>query len=83
MSITGAAFSRFVGTVVVSAEKETCFYCGRPTSDPAIVWSGFGGEIFLHPACVAELALRLFRDLHELECRSHARLALVAFGEPS
>jgi len=75
--ITGAAFSRFVGQVVVTAEGESCFYCGNPTGDPAVVWSGFGGEIFLHPACCVELAIRVLRDVHAMECKAHLHLVLV------
>ncbi len=74
--ITGAAFSRFVGTVVVTAESHICFYCGNPTQDPAIVWSGFGDEMFLHPTCCVELAIRVLRDVHELEGKTHSRLVL-------
>lgn len=82
--ITGVAFARFVGQVVVTAEGRECFYCHGPLSDPAIAWWGGDGiTMFLHPACVAELALRLFRDLHELECKTHSRLAMVPFRELS
>ncbi len=79
--ITGVAFSRFVGTVIVTAEGHICFFCGNPTHDPAIVWSGFGDEIFLHPACSMELVLRLVRDVHELEHKTDSRLVLQA-GTP-
>ncbi len=79
--ITGVGFSRFVGQVIVTAEEETCFYCGNPTFDPAIVWSGFGGKIFLHPACCVELGIRVLRDVHELECKTNSRLVLQG-GSP-
>jgi hypothetical protein len=73
--ITGLDHSRLAGEVIVTARGERCFFCDEPTEDPAIVWFGATGEIFLHAACTAELAVRLFRDLHELEHRSGGRLA--------
>jgi hypothetical protein len=43
--------------------------------DPAITWCGFGGQMFLRPACVVPLFVRLCRDLHGLDCPSYyARL---------
>lgn len=80
--ITGASLSKFVGQVVVTAAGETCFYCHNELEDPAIAWWGAGDiTIFLHPQCVADLWLRLSRDLHELECRTHSRLALIQPGD--
>lgn len=76
--ITGASLSKFVGQIVVTAQGEECFYCHHKLADPAIAWWGAGGiTIFLHPQCVVELAIRLFRDVHELECRTHSRLSFV------
>ena len=51
-----------------TATGQACFYCGEPLQDPAVHWSGFPGSIYLHPECVPELVIRLFRDLHELRC---------------
>jgi hypothetical protein len=48
-----------------------CFYCGHPMTSPGIQWLGSTGEIWLHPGCVVELTIRLYRDVHEIECRSH------------
>jgi hypothetical protein len=47
-----------------------CFYCGHAMTLPGVQWLGATDEIWLHPSCVIELAIRLFRDVHEIECRS-------------
>jgi hypothetical protein len=47
-----------------------CFYCYEPLTDPSVMWRGQSGEIFLHPACVMELMLRLLRDVYETELKS-------------
>jgi hypothetical protein len=64
MSLTGPLGLR------MTPEHGTCFYCFHPLDNPAVEWSGATGVICLHPACVLELAVRLFRDVHELECRT-------------
>ncbi len=46
-----------------------CFYCGRPLSFPFILWMGTS-DLALHPHCVVELSIRLFRDVHEVECKT-------------
>jgi len=51
-----------------SAKDRDCFYCYRPLDDPAVMWIG-DGEIYLHPHCVVDLTLRLFRDVHEIQTR--------------
>jgi hypothetical protein len=50
------------------ASGERCFYCGASLRDPAVHWMGATGDVYLHPPCVVELSIRLFRDLHELRC---------------
>jgi hypothetical protein len=56
----------------LTAAGKTCFYChGLIVADPAILWSGAYGNIHLHPACTVELAVRLFRDVHQIECEKH------------
>jgi hypothetical protein len=50
-----------------TAFGEACFLCGSTLSDPAVHWMGSTGSIFLHPACVLALSVRLFRDVHEIE----------------
>jgi hypothetical protein len=57
--------------IVWTAIGHACFLCHRPLSDPAVHWMGADAEIFLHPACTTDLAVRLFRDLHEIECPDH------------
>ncbi len=53
---------------------ERCFYCGERLDDLSIGWNGWlpdsmdGVYIALHPGCVAELTIRLLRDVHEWEC---------------
>jgi hypothetical protein len=81
--ITGPEPSRIARSgLIVTAQGQACFHCGEPAGDPVIMWSGAtGNEIFLHPACVAELTIRLLRDLHELEHRTGGRLAWRDEGE--
>lgn len=50
-----------------SAMGEPCFYCGGPLDDPTVYWMGVGADLYLHPACVAPLFIRLARDVHESE----------------
>ena len=52
------------------ASKQECFFCGKRAGYPSVVWIGFGAEITLHPKCVVELTIRLYRDLHEIECKA-------------
>lgn len=80
--ITGAARYRPGDQVIVTAQGETCFYCHNTTADPAITWAGATAEIFLHPACVVELALRLLRDVHEFEVLSNLSLKFAPSSEP-
>ncbi len=58
--------------------KRVCFYCNREISDieESIYWSGSTSEISLHPHCTADLAIRLLRDVHELECRQKKHLVM-------
>jgi hypothetical protein len=62
------------GSVMVTAVGHGCFFCCEPIeSDPAWVWSGASGEIFLHPPCAADLGIRLFADLHAWQRKSGSR----------
>ena len=59
-----------------TATGQPCFLCGEALHDPAVFWAGMTAEIYLHPACVVELAVALFRDLSELKTqRKHDRRA--------
>ncbi len=69
MSLTGP-----LGTSLAPASA-CCFYCGEALGHPAIEWAGETTTISLHPGCVVELTIRLYRDLHELESRTGAYLA--------
>ena len=59
-----------------------CFLCWNPLEDPAIHWMGSTGDIYLHPACVIELAIRMFRDVHEVECTMGLRMEAKARDVP-
>lgn len=59
--------------IAFTAAGQQCFYCGERSIDPAIHWSGFTGEVYIHEACVVELAIRLFRDLHQLRLQRAGR----------
>ena len=56
--------------VAYTAFGQPCFFCGEPCSDPAV---GASGAIYLHPRCVTDLTIRLYRDLHELEHSDYSR----------
>ncbi len=51
---------------------ERCFYCGALVTDPAILWMGSSGTLWLHPPCALDFIVRLTRDVHEYQCLSHA-----------
>jgi hypothetical protein len=54
-----------------SLREQPCYYCGAPLNSPFIVWAGAGAEhLTLHPACTVELAIRLFRDVWQIECET-------------
>ncbi|MEW6049028.1 MAG: hypothetical protein AB1609_21585 [Bacillota bacterium] len=61
---------------IITAHGQRCFYCGKPTEDPAVEWHGYTAQIFLHPACAVDLLLRLARDVWEFECRHHTAAKL-------
>ena len=52
-----------------TALGEHCFLCGQALADPAVHWMGATAELYLHPDCVTELAIAMFRDLSELKQR--------------
>jgi hypothetical protein len=56
-----------------TALGQPCFYCYNPCTDPVVHWSGSTGAIYLHPACVSALFIRLGRDVHEAECPAYYR----------
>jgi len=51
----------------VTAIGRACFFCGRPTTDPAVVWSGVDGLIVVHAECVGPWFVRMARDAHEIQ----------------
>jgi len=48
-----------------------CYNCANPLTTPAVAWHGAGDPLYLHPPCVVEFAIRLFRDVHEIERATH------------
>lgn len=56
-------------------EGQQCFYCYAPIRAIAVFWMGAAGELWLHPACVVELTIRLYRDVHEVECGTNTYVA--------
>jgi len=57
--------------IVFTATGRPCFYCGASLADPAVAWSGFDSDVYLHADCVSKLFVRLARDVHEIECPAH------------
>jgi|1_EtaG_2_1085319.scaffolds.fasta_scaffold05779_9 hypothetical protein len=43
-----------------------CFLCGAGFKDVAILWDGLPEALWLHPGCVTDLAVCMFRDVHEV-----------------
>ncbi len=51
--------------------EEQCFYCDKVLgSTPTLLWMGSTGFLRLHPNCFMDLTTRLFRDYHELQCKT-------------
>jgi hypothetical protein len=51
---------------VHTAVGQECFLCGGGLHDPAVFWMGATAEVYFHPDCVVDLAVRMFRDVHEI-----------------
>ncbi len=49
--------------------SDSCFYCDHHIDGAAVEWSGHNATILLHPKCVMDLCIRLFRDVHQWQCR--------------
>lgn len=61
--------------IAFTAVGQPCFSCEiMIVTDPAVHWSGATGSIYLHPACVFPLFVRLARDLRELKHPDASRL---------
>ena len=56
-----------------------CFFCGRGIEGTVIAWWGSGSDVHLHPKCTVELAIRLLRDVHEVE---HSERTSITGGPP-
>lgn len=72
MSIT-SPIPDLISGIAFTAAGASCFYCGEALTDPAVHWSGHSGEVYLHPACIFPLFVRLARDVHELDCPAYYR----------
>lgn len=59
--------------LVNSAIGHSCFFCHTLLDDPAVCWSGADADIYLHPDCVPDLAVRMFRDVHEIRNSAYYR----------
>lgn len=45
-----------------------CFFCGNRLTAIAVWWGGADqSELWLHPDCVIELTIRLYRDVWEIK----------------
>ena len=65
MSVTGPTSQDAEHGLIHTAVGQICFYCGQSLQGPAIHWIGATDEIFLHSGCCVDLAVRLFRDVHQ------------------
>lgn len=54
-----------------TAIGQPCFYCWEACTDPAVYWVGSTGDVYLHPACLMEWMICLFRDVHEIKNPDH------------
>ena len=52
-------------------DEQICFFCSQSFDKVAIMWDGSGASIWLHSDCFIKLAIRMFRDVHELEITSN------------
>ena len=48
--------------------EQSCFFGDGLLAAPFSICHGFGEPIALHPPCVVELTIRLYRDVWEIEC---------------
>ena len=71
MSVEPVTYFEATGARSWRTSDLCCFYCYRPLADPFVHWSGSTGHISLHPGCVVELTIRLYRDVHQTECGPH------------
>ena len=69
MSILWSGAGDFEGDFRAEALSEgvDCFLCTKPLITPVVHWMGLTGNIYLHPDCVLRLAVRMFRDVHEIQ----------------
>jgi hypothetical protein len=67
--------------IIWTAVGQPCFYCHDLLTDPAVHWMGSGGDLYLHPACVSALFIRLARDVHEIECPDYYQRIRAALRE--
>ncbi|SRR5713226_1256 len=51
--------------MVLEAQEQGCFLCGKELSLPCVHWHGATAKIYLHPECVKDLMVALCRDVDE------------------
>ena len=59
-----------------SAHDRFCFFCGKATDDPAVLWNGATGAIFLHEDCALNLCVGLMIDVRALRRRGEVEKVL-------
>ena len=64
-----------------------CLLCGLRFRSVAILWAGVSGNLWLHSHCVTDLAVRMFRDVHEVNKPDYyagrERRAVLGAAEPT
>jgi hypothetical protein len=63
-------------------KNEECYYCGKEVKPPMVWWRG-NPDIFLHPECVIQLFIRMMKDVHEIQVKTHTRFEMASgFDKP-
>ncbi len=59
---------------IETARKKPCSYCNKAVDYPFVWWRVYSkatvlgsGDLVLHPDCVLQLGVRLFRDVHQIQ----------------
>jgi hypothetical protein len=83
MSLVDLKRDRFHPNADTIRRGRACYYCGKVITSPAVIWSGFGDDIALHPACVLEWTIRLMRDVWQVQCEGHLHVELITDKDDS
>ena len=68
--------------IVHTATGQSCFLCGAELHDPAVFWNGETADIYLHPACVVDLAVRGLDQLPEDVVEAFLREVVLLLRHP-